>query len=650
MLKVFAAVLLGVWVYAVQSASVVTGAASAGEIYQAIRTNDLARLKTLVATRADANVADQSGETPLMSAAAAGSIDAMQLLVDRGADVNAQNAFGSTALIWSVTDLAKTRLLLDRGAKVDTATKTGRTALFVATMSDNSAPIVRLLMAKGADPKVVDAFRTTTVMAAAIGNDLETMRLMLDAGVDANAASATNLTPLVVASYHGNAAAAKLLLSKGAKVNVVAAKPTPFPFDSPKSGPIAIGDVTPLMAAASTDSFELVKLLVDAGADVNAKDSRKMTPLMFAVATNRQDPAIIRLLLDRGADVSAQSNVGETAADWARKLGTPAGMQLLKVARATSPAAAAPQPAAAHADAKAGAERALALLESSSQKFFEGSGCVSCHHQNITDLATGEMQAKGWRIDPQAIGKRMEMLGAAPPPHLLMERMDIAVPEIFAYSLAGLAAVNAPPNPATDKLAANIAATQMADGSWHVLNGVGARPPAEEGSITRVALCIRALKVYGPPGRAAEMNARIANARRWLAAAKPITSEDRNMQLLGLHWAGAEAATLKPLAAAILAAQQRDGGWRQREELSTDAYATGQSLYVIAKAGGVSSSDAAYQRGVAYLLSTQAENGSWRVTSRAPKFQAYFNSGFPYAGDQWISAWATGWAAMALAQ
>jgi hypothetical protein len=49
-------------------------------------------------------------------------------------------------------------------------------------------------------------------------------------------------------------------------------------------------------------------------------------------------------------------------------------------------------------------------------------------------------------------------------------------------------------------------------------------------------------------------------------------------------------------------------------------------------------------------LSTQAANGSWRVASRAPKFQAYFNSGFPYAGDQWISAWATAWSTMALAQ
>ena len=51
-----------------------------------------------------------------------------------------------------------------------------------------------------------------------------------------------------------------------------------------------------------------------------------------------------------------------------------------------------------------------------------------------------------------------------------------------------------------------------------------------------------------------------------------------------------------------------------------------------------------------YLVATQNANGSWRVASRAPKFQAFFNSGFPYGGDQWISAWATSWATMALAQ
>src|SRR4051794_718584 len=69
---------------------------------------------------------------------------------------------------------------------------------------------------------------------------------------------------------------------------------------------------------------------------------------------------------------------------------------------------------------------------------------------------------------------------------------------------------------------------------------------------------------------------------------------------------------------------------------------------VLANTGALAPADPAYARGVAFLLGTQADNGSWRVTSRAPKFQAYFNSGFPCGGDQWIGAGAGGGARMAL--
>jgi hypothetical protein len=55
-----------------------------------------------------------------------------------------------------------------------------------------------------------------------------------------------------------------------------------------------------------------------------------------------------------------------------------------------------------------------------------------------------------------------------------------------------------------------------------------------------------------------------------------------------------------------------------------------------------------FQKGVKFLLSTQATDGSWHVVSRAAKLQPYFQSGFPYDGDQWISAMGTGWAANAL--
>ena len=626
------------------------GGGPADGLYQAIRTNDLARMKTLVSSREAANAPGAFGATPLMDAAIAGSVDAMTVLIDKGADIDAQNPFGTTALMMSATQIEKVRLLLGRGAKATIASKQGRTALFIAAMSDGSAPIVRLLIAKGADVNAKDAFQNTTLTAAAYGNDLDTIRLILDAGVDVNAAGVTGVTPLLGAAYHGHLAAVTLLLARGAKVNAVAHMPTLFPIDAPKSGPIALTDITPLLAAASAAPEALIEALLDSGADIDARDGRGMTPLMVAVATNHQNPAVIRLLIGRGADIARQSKLGETAADWARKLALPAGLELLKVSRPQPTTAAVPAPASTPVDVKAAAERGMALLETSSQKFFEGSGCVSCHHQNAAGLAAGEARLKGVRFDAKASAARIEMLKDGPPPPLLLERMDINVPEVFASTLAALAAENVPPNAVTDMIAAEIAATQALDGSWHIQNGVGDRPPTAEGGITRAALCIRSLAVYGPPARGAEMNARVAKARQWLLAARPVTAEDRNMQLLGLRWADADAATLKTLAAAILAQQQPDGAWRQHGGVATDAYATGQSLYVLARAGGVPATAPGYQRGVNYLLATQNANGSWRVTSRAPKFQAFFNSGFPYGGDQWISAWATGWATMALAQ
>ena len=141
----------------------------------------------------------------------------------------------------------------------------------------------------------------------------------------------------------------------------------------------------------------------------------------------------------------------------------------------------------------------------------------------------------------------------------------------------------------------------------------------------------------------------MALAARWLERATPVTTEDRNMQLVGLHCMGADERTLRRLAKTILSAQRPDGGWAQTAFLSSDAYATGQTLVALVKTGLLQPGDAAYKRASKYLLSTQHADGSWHVRSRSPKFQPFFESGFPYGHDQWISAMATGWAATAVA-
>jgi squalene cyclase len=145
------------------------------------------------------------------------------------------------------------------------------------------------------------------------------------------------------------------------------------------------------------------------------------------------------------------------------------------------------------------------------------------------------------------------------------------------------------------------------------------------------------------------MAERIERSVRWLASAKPITAEDRNMQLIGLKAAGRDTAGLQALAKRIVATQRADGGWSQRAELASDAYATGETLYALASTGLMSPRAAAFQKGVKYLLATQSADGSWYVRSRALKFQPYFESGFPYKHDQWISTMATGYGAAALA-
>jgi ankyrin repeat protein len=612
------------------------------DFYRLIRNDDFAGLKALLTKGADVNMKDSRGATPLMYAAASGSAEVMKLLLDAGADVNARNSFGASALLWSAGEIRKVRLLLDKGAEVNVATKQGRTPLLAAATYDGGEEVVKLLISKGADVKAVEGFQFTALGLAAGANDTDLVRFLIAKGLDPNPKTVPGLTPLMAAAAQDNLPMVKLLLAKGADVNAASTS-----GGKVKNGDIALKKLTPLMLAASYSSPELIATLLDAGANVNAKDIRGMTPLMLAAASENQDARVIALLLKRGADPDLKSEVGETALDWARKFGDPAVLKLLHGQPLSASPADRPLTST---DLRIPISKGLSLLQRSSTEFFKQSGCVGCHHQNLTAMAVRSARDKGLSVDENSADEQLKMVKFewTGRQDILLQRIEVGGgADTVSYSLAGLAAANYPADATTDAMVFSIAGTQRRDGSWRA--GGISRHPMEGGEITRTAMSMHALQLYGAPARKLEFDERIARARDWLLAAKAKTTEDRNMQILGLKWAGAAPATIEGLSKALLAEQRGDGGWSQNPNLPSDAYATGEALYALHHAAGLPTRDAAFQRGVQFLLKTQLEDGSWHVSSRAPKFQPYFQSGFPHDHDQWISSAATSWASMALA-
>src|SRR5262245_54901633 len=300
---------------------------SQDRLYSAIRANDLRQIKALLDAGVSANEEGPDGITPLMVAAEAGSLDAIKLLIDRRADVNARNTYGSTALMWSVTDPKKVRLLIDHGADVNVAARSGRTALIIASFANPSAEVVRMLLDKGANVAVMDQRKVNPLNAATFGNDTATVRLLLERAADVNTADTfIGLTPLINASGNRNLEAVKLLLAKGGNVNAVSKTQ-----DLPRiqTGIVEFGGWTPLLMAVPFGPPEVVKTLMDDGDKVNVQDYRGFSPLMLAAATDRANPETVRLLLAHNADKQPKTRAGETASAWAIKFGNGAVIQAL---------------------------------------------------------------------------------------------------------------------------------------------------------------------------------------------------------------------------------------------------------------------------------------------------------------------------------
>ncbi|MGI8783979.1 MAG: hypothetical protein ACR2L2_10080 [Acidobacteriota bacterium] len=299
-------------------------------------------------------------------------------------------------------------------------------------------------------------------------------------------------------------------------------------------------------------------------------------------------------------------------------------------------------------DVRAAVEESIALLQRSGPTFVKSGACTSCHHQSIPAMTVSIARQRGLRVDETIA--REQLAATARFAASIRERslQGVAVggaADTVAYTLLGMAAEKYPPDAVTDALIQYIKRLQARDGRWRA---VAHRPPTEYSDITATALGLRALQLYGHEGQRAASSERVKQAAAWLLRETPAATEERAFQLLGLAWAKQGGTVIETGARALLAEQRADGGWAQTSKMESDAYATGLALVALHQAGELEVNDPAYRRGVGYLLKTQFPDGSWHVKTRSIPIMPFFGSGFPHGHDQWISAFATGWAAMAL--
>jgi ankyrin repeat protein len=571
---------------------------------------------------------DAAGSTPLHHAAGFGSAAVMELLMAKGADANAGNKRKSTPLFWAIYDEAKVRLLLQHGANINARTTDGRTLIYQAASIDSGTSTLRLLLDKGVDPNVKTLTGMTPLMAASARANLDAMRLLIARKADVNSRNAAGATALIAAAPTGNVEAVRMLLEKGADPNL-----------RNKRNDSALGD------AATAGVAETVKLLLDRGAEVNVRDIRGYSPLLYAAGSDTMPAATVKMLLAKGADPNVKGD-GETALELAAKRGDSEVARLLGVPESTRKrlgVAPVPESAGGERSIAEAVRPALVLLEKQSYNFIRIGGCNSCHAQDLPSSAAALARDRGLPA-PKSIPQLPQHMHVSNAERLMdLNTFGIAT---LGWELFDFGMNHVPADQYTDAVVHYIKLMQTPAGNWSAFES--RRPPMSAGPYQAAALAIYALRHYGRAEEKADNARAIARAAAWLEAAKPVSTQDRAFHLMGLAWSGASADAISAAARALAATQRADGGWSQFSTMGSDAYATGEALYALNAAGNMPVTNAVYQRGVKYLLRTQAADGSWHVASRSIWVQPYFESGFPYGHDQWISAAGTSWATMAL--
>lgn len=268
---------------------------------EAIKAENAEEVRTLLASGADAN-ARYYGRIPLHDAVYNGNRVIIRLLLENGADVNRQNDDKRTALHMHVafadvarqnkTDVDIVRLLLAHGARAETKDKWGNSPIDSA-MSRHRPDIVKALLG---------GVKNLTIHQAAYIGQWKRIEFQLDEGADINERDEKGRTPLYQAACAGNQLGiVERLIASGADIS------------------LGSKTWTPLYGAVYYSHFDIAKVLIDNGADVNVQRHEGMTPLHVAIDFSySSDPKdIIEYLLAHGARIDIRDDSGATPVDTA---------------------------------------------------------------------------------------------------------------------------------------------------------------------------------------------------------------------------------------------------------------------------------------------------------------------------------------------